>query len=137
MEKSRIKEAADVRRVNREIKILKKARHGNIIQLYEVLDTQNTIYLIMECCEGGEMFNFIVAQKFVPEAQACKFFHQIVDGVDVLHKNEITHRDLKPENLLLKSSPDGWIVKIVDFGLSNTHEVSRLSLSLSRCCHKH
>ncbi len=52
LEKSRIKEAADVRRVNREIKILKKARHGNIIQLYEVLDTQHAIYLIMECAEG-------------------------------------------------------------------------------------
>jgi serine/threonine protein kinase len=53
LEKSRIKEQADVRRVNREIKILKKSRHGNIIQLYEVLDTKNTIYLIMECCEGS------------------------------------------------------------------------------------
>ena len=52
LEKSRIKEQADVRRVNREIKILKKSRHGNIIQLYEVLDTQNTIYLIMECADG-------------------------------------------------------------------------------------
>lgn len=52
LEKSRIKEAADVRRVNREIKILKKARHPNVIQLYEVLDTQNAIYLIMECCDG-------------------------------------------------------------------------------------
>ena len=71
---------------------------------------------------SGEMFDFIVAQKHVPEIQACKFFHQIIEGVDMLHKNEITHRDLKPENLLLKASPDGWIVKIVDFGLSNTHE---------------
>eukprot|EP01035_Chromulina_nebulosa_P038417 gene38417-51899_t len=122
LEKSRIKEQADVRRVNREIKILKKSRHGNIIQLYEVLDTQNTIYLIMECADGGEMFDFIVAQKHVPEPQACKFFHQIIDGVEVLHNNDITHRDLKPENLLLKASSDGWLVKIVDFGLSNTHE---------------
>jgi 5'-AMP-activated protein kinase catalytic alpha subunit len=43
------------------------------------------------------MFDFIVAQKHVPEVQACKFFHQIVDGVESLHLNEITHRDLKPE----------------------------------------
>mmetsp|Transcript_9382 Transcript_9382/g.12974 ORF Transcript_9382/g.12974 Transcript_9382/m.12974 type:complete len:812 (+) Transcript_9382:111-2546(+) len=131
LEKSRIKEQADVRRVNREIKILKKSRHGNIIQLYEVLDTQNTIYLIMECADGGEMFDFIVAQKHVPEIQACKFFHQIIDGVEVLHNNDITHRDLKPENLLLKASTDGWLVKIVDFGLSNTHEGNKL---LSTAC---
>lgn len=89
--------------------------------MYEVLDTKNTIYLIMECAEGyvyisdtydyvnlslplnfvpmfrGEMFDFIVAQKRVEERQACKFFHQIIDGIEVIHRNEITHRDLKPE----------------------------------------
>jgi 5'-AMP-activated protein kinase catalytic alpha subunit len=52
LEKGRIKEQADVRRVNREIKILKKARHGNVIQLFEVLDTRTHIFLIMECAEG-------------------------------------------------------------------------------------
>ena len=72
------------------------------------------------------MFDFIVAQKRVPEPQSCKFLHQILDGLEVLHNNDITHRDLKPENLLLKATPDGWIVKIVDFGLSNTHEVSQV-----------
>ena len=52
LEKSRVKEQADIRRVNREIKILKKARHGNVIQLYEVIDTPNAIYLMMENAEG-------------------------------------------------------------------------------------
>jgi 5'-AMP-activated protein kinase catalytic alpha subunit len=69
------------------------------------------------------MFDYIVAHRHVPERQACIFLHQILSGLETLHQNEITHRDLKPENLLLKSSPEGWIVKIVDFGLSNTHEV--------------
>ena len=46
---------------------------------------------------SGEMFDYIVAQKHVAEIQACKFFHQIIDGVEVLHQNDITHRDLKPE----------------------------------------
>ena len=67
LEKSRIKEQADVRRVNREIKILKRCNHKNVIQLYEVLDTQNSIYLIMENCEGGEMFEYIVKHRHVPE----------------------------------------------------------------------
>ena len=131
LEKSRIKEQADIRRVNREIKILKKNKHPNIIQLYEVLDTQNSVYLIMENADGGEMFDFIVAHKHLPEKLACTFFHQIVDGVEILHKNDITHRDLKPENLLLKATANGWLVKIVDFGLSNTHEGGRL---LSTAC---
>ncbi|MBM3968193.1 MAG: hypothetical protein FJ308_24510, partial [Planctomycetes bacterium] len=60
------------------------------------------------------------------EVQACKFFHQIIDGVEALHQCDITHRDLKPENLLLMHSQDGLVVKIVDFGLSNTHEVMGL-----------
>eukprot|EP00602_Paraphysomonas_sp_CaronLab_P009122 CAMPEP_0185026182 /NCGR_PEP_ID=MMETSP1103-20130426/10140_1 /TAXON_ID=36769 /ORGANISM="Paraphysomonas bandaiensis, Strain Caron Lab Isolate" /LENGTH=750 /DNA_ID=CAMNT_0027559677 /DNA_START=278 /DNA_END=2529 /DNA_ORIENTATION=+ len=131
LEKKRIQDQADVRRVNREIKILKKAKHSNIIQLFEVLDTPNSIYLIMENADGGEMFDYIVANRHVPERQACKFFHQILNGVEELHKNEITHRDLKPENLLLKNSPAGLLVKIVDFGLSNTHDGGRL---LSTAC---
>ena len=72
---------------------------------------------------SGEMFDYIVDNRYVPEKQACKFFHQLIDGLESIHNNEVTHRDLKPENLLLKNSPDGWVVKIVDFGLSNTHEV--------------
>jgi len=131
LEKDRIKDQEDIKRVNREIKILKKARHSNIIQLYEVVDTSSTIYLIMECAEGGEMFDYIVSQKHVNENQSCKFLHQIVDGVEVLHNHDITHRDLKPENLLLKSSSSGWLLKIVDFGLSNTHEGGKL---LSTAC---
>lgn len=131
LEKSKIKEPADIRRVNREIKILKKVRHPNVIQLYEVLDTPSSIYLIMENCDGGEMFDYIVAHRHVPEKQACKFFHQLLDGLEAIHMNEVTHRDLKPENLLLKLSPDGWVVKIVDFGLSNTHEGGKL---LSTAC---
>ena len=60
----------------------------------------NTLFVIPffpEVFCRGEMFDFIVAQKHVAEVQACKFFHQIVDGVESLHLNEITHRDLKPE----------------------------------------
>ena len=74
------------------------------------------------------MFDYIVSHRYVPERQACKFLHQILNGLEVLHQHEITHRDLKPENLLLKASGSGWIVKIVDFGLSNTHDVSALFL---------
>ena len=122
LEKSRLVEAADVQRVAREIKILKRNRHQNIIQLFEVLDTPTAIYLIMENADAGEMFNYIVQKKRVDELQACHFFHQIIDGAEYLHNMEVTHRDLKPENLLLQHSADGLFVKIVDFGLSNTHD---------------
>lgn len=62
----------------------------------------------------GEMFDFIVAQKRVAEPQACKFFHQIIDGIEVLHKNEITHRDLKPEVTLLYLKICDALTNLVD-----------------------
>ncbi len=82
LEKSKIKEQADIRRVNREIKILKKAQHDNVIRLYEVLDTSNAVYLIMEHCDGGEMFDYIVSHRYVAEKKACMFFHQIIYGLE-------------------------------------------------------
>ena len=85
LEKSRICEKADVTRVAREIKILKRNLHHNVIQLFEVLDTPATIYLIMENADRGELFDYIVAHQRVEEPQACFFFHQIIDGVDYLH----------------------------------------------------
>mmetsp|Transcript_22749 Transcript_22749/g.73166 ORF Transcript_22749/g.73166 Transcript_22749/m.73166 type:complete len:612 (-) Transcript_22749:523-2358(-) len=127
LEKSRIVETTDIQRVAREIKILKRNRHRNIIQLFEVLDAPNAIYLIMESADGGEMFNYIVKHRRVDEVQACCFFSQLVDGADYLHSMEVTHRDLKPENLLLQTAKEhGYVVKIVDFGLSNTHDGGRL-----------
>ena len=55
----------------------------------------------MEYAEGGELFDYIVSSYRVKEAEACHFFHQIIAGVEYLHKLNIVHRDLKPENLLL------------------------------------
>ena len=61
LQKSKIVAVADVERVSREIHILKRIHHNNIIQLYEVIDTPNEIYLIMEYADGGELFDYIVA----------------------------------------------------------------------------
>jgi len=125
LDKSRIVEVSDVQRVAREIKILKRNRHQNVIKLFEVIDTPKTIFLIMDYADRGELFDYIVKNQRVQEPQACYFFHQLVDGVAYLHSLEVTHRDLKPENLLLQSSPHGLLLKIVDFGLSNTHDGGR------------
>ena len=79
----------------------------------------------MEYCGGGELFDYIADQKKyhlspsrLTEKEACRFFHQIIDGVDYLHRLGIVHRDLKPENMLLDNQKN---IKIVDFGLSNTY----------------
>ena len=73
----------------------------------------------MEYARGGELFEYIVNRKRVREKDACKFLHQILSGVDYLHKLGICHRDLKPENLLMDDFNN---IKIVDFGLSNTYK---------------
>ena len=123
LEKDKIVDSADVERVAREIRILKMIRHPNIIQLYEVLprqiiETAKQLYLVMEFASGGELFDYIVAHNRVKEKEACKFFHQLVAGIEYLHKLGIVHRDLKPENLLLDHNKN---IKIADFGLSNTY----------------
>ena len=73
----------------------------------------------MEFAASGELFDHIVANSRLKEKEACKFFHQIISGIEYIHKLNIVHRDLKPENLLLDH---GNRIKIVDFGLSNTYK---------------
>jgi len=68
---------------------------------------------------GGELFNYIVAKQRLDEKEACRFFQQIISGVEYIHKLGIMHRDLKPENLLLDSNNQ---IKLIDFGLSNTYK---------------
>ncbi|ETV92363.1 CAMK/CAMKL/AMPK protein kinase [Aphanomyces invadans] len=127
LEKCRILEIADAERVAREIKILKRNFHTNVIQLYQVIDTSEAIYLVMEYIDGGEMFEYIVKHHRIREKEAVYMFLQIVEALDYLHRNDVTHRDLKPENLLLQgTTASGLLVKVVDFGLSNTHDGGRL-----------
>ncbi|CAJ1427909.1 unnamed protein product [Effrenium voratum] len=123
LEKERIVDVADVERVAREIHILKLVQHPHIIQLYEIIETPRQLYLIMEYCPGGELFDYIVAQGRVKESEAARFFHQIMAGVEQIHRVNVVHRDLKPENLLLDDQKN---IKIVDFGLSNTYQDGQL-----------
>ena len=74
LEKAKITDTADVERVAREIHILKLIRHPNIIQLYEIIETQKALYLIMEYASGGELFDYIVANTRLKENEACKFY---------------------------------------------------------------
>ena len=77
----------------------------------------------MEYASGGELFEYIVANNRIKEKEACKFFKQIISGVEYIHKLNVVHRDLKPENLLLDYNMN---IKIVDFGLSNTYKDGQL-----------
>ncbi|KAL5718350.1 cAMP-dependent protein kinase [Ranunculus cassubicifolius] len=103
-------------KVRREIKILRLFMHPHIIRLYEVIETQADIYLVVEYVKSGELFDYIVEKGRLQEDEARNFFQQIISGVEYCHRYMVVHRDLKPENLLLDSRCN---VKIADFGLSN------------------
>lgn len=106
-------------RLQTEIDIMKISDHPYIVKLYEVWEDNRYIYLVQECCNGGELFNYIIKKKRLTEKEAAGIFHQLITAVNYLHKNGIVHRDLKPENLLFadldyNTSP----LKLCDFGLS-------------------
>ena len=88
----------------REINILKKSDHPNIIKLYEIFESKRSLYLIMEECKGGEVFDKIIEhiqnKKMYTEKDAANMFQQMMSAVEYCHNNGICHRDLKPENLL-------------------------------------
>ncbi|XP_044480141.1 SNF1-related protein kinase catalytic subunit alpha KIN10-like [Mangifera indica] len=116
LNRRKIKNMEMEEKVRREIKILRLFMHPHIIRLYEVIETPNDIYVVMEYVKSGELFDYIVEKGRLQEDEARVFFQQIISGVEYCHRNMVVHRDLKPENLLLDSKCN---VKIADFGLSN------------------
>ncbi|XP_076847200.1 MAP/microtubule affinity-regulating kinase 4 isoform X2 [Brachyhypopomus gauderio] len=100
----------------REVRIMKTLRHPNIVQLFEVIETEKTLYLIMEYASGGEVFDYLVSHGRMKEVEARAKFRQIVSAVHYCHQKNIVHRDLKAENLLLDADSN---IKIADFGFSN------------------
>ncbi|XP_053728638.1 MAP/microtubule affinity-regulating kinase 4 isoform X5 [Synchiropus splendidus] len=100
----------------REVRIMKTLNHPNIVQLFEVIETEKTLYLIMEYASGGEVFDYLVAHGRMKEKEARAKFRQIVSAVHYCHQKNIVHRDLKAENLLLDANSN---IKIADFGFSN------------------
>ena len=84
-----------------------------------MIETPNTVCMIMEYAEGGELFDYIIKNNYLSEDESRKIFHQIIDAIDYMHQLGICHRDLKPENILFDSSHKN--IKIIDFGLSNLY----------------
>ncbi|KAL1925527.1 uncharacterized protein VTP21DRAFT_410 [Calcarisporiella thermophila] len=103
-------------KVEREIFVLRTVRHPNIVKLYDVLETEKYIGIVLEYASGGELFEYILAHRYLKEKDACRLFAQLISGVNYLHRQHIVHRDLKLENLLLDRNRS---IIITDFGFAN------------------
>ncbi len=101
----------------KENEIITKFNHINVVYVFQIFEEENNIYIIMEYCNKGELFDYIVSHKRLEE-EASIFFYQLINGVDYIHKKCVAHRDLKPENLLLTEDKT---LKIIDFGLSHEY----------------
>uniref|UniRef100_A0A8C1WDH9 MAP/microtubule affinity-regulating kinase 3 n=1 Tax=Cyprinus carpio TaxID=7962 RepID=A0A8C1WDH9_CYPCA len=107
---------SSLQKLFREVRIMKLLNHPNIVKLFEVIETDKTLYLMMEYASGGEVFDYLVAHGRMKEKEARAKFRQIVSAVQYCHQKCIVHRDLKAENLLLDADMN---IKIADFGFSN------------------
>eukprot|EP01103_Thecamoeba_quadrilineata_P013662 TRINITY_DN3853_c0_g1_i1.p1 TRINITY_DN3853_c0_g1~~TRINITY_DN3853_c0_g1_i1.p1 ORF type:complete len:793 (-),score=174.57 TRINITY_DN3853_c0_g1_i1:92-2470(-) len=99
----------------KEITIMKLVDHPNIVKLYDVYETANHIYLVMELLQGS-LFSYVVKSVRVSPGKALVLFQQIIEALDYMHKHLICHRDLKPENFLLNSQST---LKVCDFGFAS------------------
>ena len=104
-------------KIYREIHILRGLSHPNIVRLHEMVETDRHIGIILEYASGGELFDFILNNRYLKDHSARRLFAQLVSGVGYLHKKGIVHRDLKLENLLLDRNRN---IIITDFGFANT-----------------
>ncbi|XP_027734920.1 maternal embryonic leucine zipper kinase isoform X2 [Empidonax traillii] len=104
----------DLPRVKLEIDAMKDLSHQHICRLYHVIETPKKIFMVLEYCPGGELFDYIISKDRLSEEEARVFFRQIVSAIAYVHSRGYAHRDLKPENLLIDEEHN---LKLIDFGL--------------------
>ncbi|XP_030920650.1 maternal embryonic leucine zipper kinase isoform X1 [Geospiza fortis] len=109
---------------------MKDLSHQHICQLYHVIETPKKIFMVLEYCPGGELFDYIISKDHLSEEEARIFFRQIVSAIAYVHSQGYAHRDLKPENLLIDEEHN---LKLIDFGLCAKPK-GGLDYHLNTCC---
>lgn len=117
--KRKFEDSSEIQRLKREMQILQVVDHPNIIKLYDVFEDATYIHVVIEYCEGGELFAKLMQRGKYNELDAAKVLQSILRAVQNLHLNHISHRDLKPENFLFESLAEDSELKLIDFGLSS------------------
>lgn len=117
--KRKLRTAVDVEDVRREVAIMRHLpKNPSIVSLTEACEDENAVHLVMELCEGGELFDRIVARGHYTERAAAAVTKTIVEVVQLCHLHGVIHRDLKPENFLFANKKENSPLKAIDFGLS-------------------
>ncbi|CAI9753895.1 unnamed protein product [Fraxinus pennsylvanica] len=117
--KKKLRTAVDIEDVRREVAIMSSLpEHPNIVKLHATYEDNETVHLVMELCEGGELFDRIVARGHYSERAAAGVARTIAEVVRMCHQNGVIHRDLKPENFLYANKKENSALKAIDFGLS-------------------
>lgn len=135
----KIKLGPELPRIYNEIECLKKLKHRNIARLYQVFETRTSIYLVLEYCAGGELFDYIVSKSKLGEPESAQIINDLMRVLDFIHTNGFAHRDLKPENVLFDEKHQ---IKLIDFGLAANCSAENLAANrnqaaidqLSTCC---
>lgn len=109
--------------LTREIHHHRRLHHPNVTQLFEVIATESSIWLVTELCSGGELFDYLSEKGRVSEDETRKLFGQLCLALHYVHSNNVVHRDLKLENVLLD---DRCNIKLGDFGFTREYEQGRL-----------
>uniref|UniRef100_A0A672MGZ6 Maternal embryonic leucine zipper kinase n=1 Tax=Sinocyclocheilus grahami TaxID=75366 RepID=A0A672MGZ6_SINGR len=120
----------DLPRVKIEIEAMKNLSHQHVCRLYHVIETSSKIYMVLEYCPGGELFDYIIAKDRLSEEETRVFFCQIISALAYVHSQGYAHRDLKPENLLIGEDHN---LKLIDFGLCAKPK-GGLGFELLTCC---
>ncbi|CAF0939187.1 unnamed protein product [Rotaria sordida] len=114
--------------LDNEVKLLTEVNHANLIQLHEVLESTQKLYLVVELCEGGELGGCVKNIGPLPEETVKQIMSKLISALHYLHKMNIVHRDLKLENILLKNTPtnktDEFDIRVTDFGLSSKQSIT-------------
>ena len=116
-------EGDNLKKIGREIKIMRHLTHPSIIRLYQVMETDSMIYIVTEYASKGDIFDYLVNNGKMSEPEARHVFVQILSAVKYCHSQGVVHRDLKAENLLLDADAN---IKLADFGFSNYYEENSL-----------
>ena len=122
-------ERDDIKLLRREIQIMKQVDHANILKLFDVFESEEEFFLVMELVDGKELFDKIVERGQYSEKDAANIVRQIISAVEYLHERGIAHRDLKPENLLSSGADEKELIKIADFGFSKDFTDDKLQTS--------